>query len=236
MQLERISGAKLQNVAEQFSIFIVRSWLASRSDARAVEPPTLTVTHKLLDPMASMDTQFPLSPPHAPSIFKSRRPLELPLHLRSAATSERDRGKISTTSRLIDSHTKPIAVKYRPTKRVLWDWSLGNQSQSSNNRSWSLGSPIPTPTDFFLDCCVSCSARDAVSELPRGVHEQEGVRFGEVGILPLQLARRRTPCVCFVALPATQPGMLFPSLFPLLNYSITITLPSALAWFQTGEA
>ena len=41
--------------------------------------------------------------------------------------------------------------------------------------------------------------------------------------------RRRTPCVCFVALPATQPGMLFPSLFPLLNYSITITLPSALA-------
>jgi len=51
-----------------------------------------------------------------------------------------------------------------------------------------LGSPIPTPTDFFLDCCVSCSARDAVSELPRGVREQEGVRFGEAGILPLQLA------------------------------------------------
>jgi hypothetical protein len=33
------------------------------------------------------------------------------------------------------------------------------------------------------------TARDAVSELPRGVHEQEGVRFGEAGILPLQLAR-----------------------------------------------
>ena len=152
-----------------------------------------------------LDTRFRLSPPHAPSIFKSRRPPAGAPPPPPPVGSERG-GKISTTSRLTD---------WFPRRGSLW----GCPKILS---SVVLGAP--TPTDFFLDCCVSCSARGAVSELPRGVHEQEGVRFGEVGILPLQLARRRTPCVCFVALPATQTGMLFPSLFRLLNYLI-ITAP-----------
>lgn len=67
--------------------------------------------------------------------------------------------------------------------------------------SLALGAPAPAPSalarfNSFFNRCVGVSlslpARDAVSELPRGVvHEQDGARFGAAGgPLPQPLYRR----------------------------------------------